>query len=143
MLFVLGKAGSSKTTSILKTIKGSFVCLAYTHSAITALLLLNAVKDALDFIVQYAAGNPGRALQIASDDAFKQIRQEASDWFFKIPTASRTDLLVEGIKYIKNSKDQINLILDLWQDLIRDILVLMENIMTNVSKFQYFLPMII
>ena len=34
MLFVLGKAGSSKTTSILKTIKGNFVCLAYTHSAI-------------------------------------------------------------------------------------------------------------
>ena len=35
MLFVLGKAGSSKTTSILKTIKDNFICLAYTHSAIT------------------------------------------------------------------------------------------------------------
>lgn len=34
MIFVLGKAGSSKTTTILKTIKNNFMCLAYTHSAI-------------------------------------------------------------------------------------------------------------
>ena len=49
MLFVLGKAGSSKTTSILKTIKGNFVCLAYTHSAITNMKnIYNNLNNDLD-----------------------------------------------------------------------------------------------
>ncbi len=49
MLFVLGKAGSSKTTSILKTIKDNFICLAYTHSAISNMKnIYNNLNNELD-----------------------------------------------------------------------------------------------
>jgi len=99
----------------------------YKDSEIKTILKQKDIFDDLDFIVQYAAGNPGNALQIAVDEDFKKIRQEANDFFFKFPTINRTELLSSGIDYFKENKEYTDLIFDLWQGLIRDLLVLMRD----------------
>lgn len=99
----------------------------YKDAEIKTILKQKELTADLDFIVQYASGNPGNALQIAFDEDFKKIRQEANDLFFKFPTINRTELLSSGIDYFKDNKEHADLIFDLWQSLIRDLLVLLRN----------------
>lgn len=86
-----------------------------------------AYEQELDFIISYAAGNPGTALQIAQDQDFKENRKQAIDWFFKLPTSNRTILLTEYLDYFNKNKDQIDLFYRIWQDLIHDLLLLLED----------------
>ncbi|NLM19750.1 MAG: hypothetical protein GX217_06985, partial [Clostridiaceae bacterium] len=99
----------------------------YKDNEIKHILKQNDHTTDLDFIVQYASGNPGNALQIAIDEDFKKIRQEANDLFFKFPTTNRTELLSSGIDYSKDNREHADLIFDLWQGLIRDLLVLLRD----------------
>lgn len=99
----------------------------YKDNEIKNILKQNDHTTDLDFIVQYASGNPGNALQIAIDEDFKKIRQEANDLFFKFPTTNRTELLSSGIDYFKDNREHADLIFDLWQGLIRDLLVLLRD----------------
>ena len=99
----------------------------YKDIEIKTILQQKELNADLDFIVQYASGNPGNALQIALDEDFKKIRQETNDLFFKLPTTNRTELLSYGIDYFKDNKEYADLIFDLWQGLIRDLLVLLRD----------------
>lgn len=99
----------------------------YKDAEIKKILKQNEITADLDFIVQYASGNPGNALQIAIDEDFKKIRQTANDLFFKFPTTNRTELLSSGIDYFKNNQEYADLVFDLWQGLIRDLLVILRD----------------
>ncbi|NLJ71211.1 MAG: DNA polymerase III subunit [Clostridiaceae bacterium] len=99
----------------------------YKDNEIKAILQQKGLTADLDYIVQYASGNPSNALQIAIDEDFKKIRQEANDLFFTFPTTNRTELLSSGIDYFKDNKEYADLIFDLWQGLIRDLLLLLRD----------------
>jgi len=81
----------------------------------------------LNFILSYANGNPGLALQISQDENFKANRKQAIEWFFHFPTSDRTTLLTEYLDYLNKNKDQIYLFYHIWQDLIHDLLILLED----------------
>lgn len=84
-------------------------------------------KD-LDFSLTMAKGNPGRALQILSDPSYKELRQDAVDIFFSFPTASRTSLLTDVLTGLNRQKDQIDLYLGIWQELLHDSLILLQDV---------------
>lgn len=99
----------------------------YSNSEIKKILEQNGIESNLDFVISYAGGNPGAALQIAKDENFQEVRQKAIDLFFKFPTVGRTTLLTDGLDFFKNTKHRVDLVLNLWQNLIRDALVLLDN----------------
>ncbi|HZJ69248.1 MAG TPA: hypothetical protein VFD28_04495 [Candidatus Eisenbacteria bacterium] len=99
----------------------------YTDSEIKEILKNNGIDSNLKFIIQYAAGNPGAAIQISADETFQEVRKRAFNLFFQLPTIGRTELLTNGIDFFQKVKDQADLVFDLWQGLLHDILVLLEN----------------
>ncbi len=89
----------------------------------------------LEFSLTLAKGNPGRALQIASDPQYKEMRQEAVDLFFSFPTATRTTLLTEVLAGLTRQKDQIDFYLGVWQELLHDSLILLQDVtIENISQ---------
>ncbi len=85
-----------------------------------------AAQD-LDFIISYAQGNPGLALQLIEDENFQENRQKAIDIFFSLPTVSRAYLLTTVLQELLSLKDQIDLFLNIWQDLLHDLLILLTD----------------
>ncbi|MGI6560706.1 MAG: hypothetical protein GX145_01070 [Clostridiaceae bacterium] len=104
-----------------------FALQRYPDHEIRKILEANGITEDIAFIVQYAAGNPGNALRIASDKNYKEIRNSANDLFFRFPKAGRTEMLTTGLEFLKKNKEQTDLILDLWQGMLRDLLILLED----------------
>ncbi len=99
----------------------------YSESEMKEIFRLKGNNEAENFAIIYANGNPGKALQISGDENFKELRNEAIEIFFSMPTTNRTTLLIEKLEYLKKVKDQIDIILNVWQDLIHDVLLLMKD----------------
>ncbi len=106
----------------------------YSTEQIERIFQLKNRAPAESFAIKYANGNPGKALQISGDETFKDLRQEAIDIFFSFPTSNRTVLLTEKLDYLKKMKDQIDIFLNVWQDLLHDLLILLQD--TKLTDIQ-------
>ena len=78
----------------------------------------------LAFLVRYANGLPGKALELAGDDHFGVLRETAIDFYLELAEKSRTELLSAGYAYFDEKKEDISFLLSVFASLIRDQLLI-------------------
>ncbi len=76
---------------------------------------------AMPFLVRYARGIPGVALDLAADTWFIQIREEVLDRMAAIGDESRAHLLTEGFAFFNKEKDHADDLLDIAGSWVRDL----------------------
>jgi DNA polymerase-3 subunit delta' len=96
--------------------------------------------DKLNFLIRYANGLPGRALDLAANEQFGKLRQETADFYLSIAANSRLNLLSEGFSFFDERRDSCRLILSIMSSMIRDQLLLAsqadESLMVNQDLAQ-------
>lgn len=80
--------------------------------------------EQLRFYARYAAGIPGAALDLLSEDWFAPLRGETADFYFSLPRASHADLLTDGYAFFETNRTHVDDMLALLESFIRDELVL-------------------
>ncbi|NLW10977.1 MAG: DNA polymerase III subunit delta' [Clostridiaceae bacterium] len=80
--------------------------------------------EKMQFLVRYANGLPGRALELAGNEKFIQMRQETVDFYLDLPRKSRTELLSSGFSFFDERRDDSGLIFSVMSSLIRDQLLM-------------------
>lgn len=102
-----------------------------TPDALREILTLHGVIDDArrEQAVTFARGNPGRALTLASDEAYPALRETALQMFFRLPTRRLADLLTEDAGILKKYKEagQLSDLFDVWGEQIRDALVMISG----------------
>ncbi len=78
-------------------------------------------REQANFLYQYAGGNVGRALDIYRDDVFMSLRAAACSWFGKLASASKSELLIDGYKFFADERNNLDVILNIWQSMWRDL----------------------
>lgn len=78
--------------------------------------------DEICNVAQHAQGNVGRALLIAHDEAYDEIKNMAEESFFSISDASQTELLTDIYQTLDTYKNDIDIILLIFQRLIGELL---------------------
>ncbi len=78
------------------------------------------------FVVRYSAGIPERAAKIIADDSFDAIRKEAAKHFPLL--FSKKPLTAYTVcDFLEQNKDNAQLILSLWEGLVRDVILLQNE----------------
>ena len=85
-------------------------------------------KDISDLAIRYADGLPGQAFAIAGDEKFRALRERLLAIFQQLPDASRAFCLTEALSYFRENKERIAVLLRILESLLRDLLVLRQNI---------------
>ncbi len=75
----------------------------------------------------YCAGNPGRALQLAEDEEFKQLRWNSLTWFYGLTTVPRHQLLLDGFTFFETNRSDFATILAIWEVALRDLALIACN----------------
>ena len=93
--------------------------------------VISVLKSKLDIseeeavlYARFSEGIPGRAIELASSEWFKDLRDESANIFFRIPKLTKTTLLTEIYRFFEDRKENTNEILIIWQFLLRDLLFL-------------------
>lgn len=84
--------------------------------------------DRLELAVQYADGLPGQAIAIAGDDNFRDLRDQALALFLKLPQATRTFCLTEGLRFFRDRRKETAVLLRILESFLRDLLILQNRI---------------
>ena len=92
------------------------------------------IKNA-DFLARYAGGNIERAKKLAEEEGFMPLRQGA---FEILPKILSNDILsgYDVAEFVENNKEDAETVLTLWQDFLRDIMLIQngsENLAVNTD----------
>ncbi len=80
--------------------------------------------DNMQFLIRYANGLPGRALELAGNEKFIQMRQEVVDFYLELPRKSRTELLSLGFGFFDERREDSGMMFSVLSSLIRDQLLM-------------------
>lgn len=131
---------ASGTEKLLPTVISRMTMLRlqrYSNSELSAILAKANLErgDKMQFLIRYANGLPGRALELAGNERFIQMRQEVVDFYFELPRQSRTDLLSSGFGFFDDRRDDSGMIFSVMSSLIRDQLLMTaeadDNMLVN------------
>ncbi|MCR4689592.1 MAG: hypothetical protein K5745_08610 [Saccharofermentans sp.] len=107
---------SSVTDRVLSTVMSRVMELKidpYTSDEIYEILKANEVegtRQELEEVLAYCAGNPGRALSIASDEEFGKLTSDVTDLILSIGDHSYSDILTDDVAFMVSNKDRFALI---------------------------------
>ena len=116
--------------------------LPVAHSGIKSYLEKIKVKDA-DLIARQAHGRPGLALNLANDKEFAKASKNNIDSFFQATTADLNSRLALVDKIVDWDKDEainvskLNSLLETWQTVIRDIILIKSANEPLVANAKY------
>lgn len=91
------------------------------QAELVELLQARGYESNLSFVASFADHLGGKALDLAEDKGFGDLRQEALDLLSQLPTLSYFDLTQNGQAWLANNKDDFLEILALWQAYLRDL----------------------
>ena len=97
-------------------------------------------QDQLRFYARYAAGVPGAALSLLSEDWFAPLRAETASFYFGLEGKTQADLLTDGYAFLETNKTHMAPLLDILLSLVRDELVLLKTENARSLVNQDFLP---
>lgn len=83
------------------------------------------------FFARYAAGVPGAALGLLSEDWFAPLRSEVAAFYFQAGRSDRADVLTDGYAFFEANRPHVAEMLDIMNSLVRDELVLMTTSMPD------------
>ena len=113
-----------------------------TEEEIVSILLKRTALSESDarFYARFADGVPGKAIELASDSDFSNLRDAAVRQFLKLPSATVTDRLTDVCAFFEENKEQVKDILSVWLLLVRDITALKavrnKAVLLNVDFFE-------
>ncbi len=84
--------------------------------------------DRFELAIKYADGLPGQAIALAGDEGFRDLRDKTLALFLKLPKATRTYCLTEGLRFFQENKKQTAVILRILESLLRDLLLLQSGL---------------
>lgn len=76
------------------------------------------------FYARYAAGVPGAALELLSEDWFAPLRAEVAAFYFQVSKSDQADILTDGYTFFEANRPHVAEMLDIMNSLVRDELVL-------------------
>lgn len=74
-----------------------------------------------EFLAKYARGIPGAVDDVVTNELFEPLRQNTFNALELMLSANKLDTY-EVLDFMENNKDSIDLILDFWSDMLRDML---------------------
>lgn len=124
---------ASGTEKLLPTVLSRMIMLRmqrYTSEELFAVLDKAGYEhgEKTQFLVRYANGLPGRALELAGNEKFILLRQEVVDFYLELPRKSRTDLLSSGFGFFDERRDDSGMIFSVISSLIRDQLLMTAEV---------------
>lgn len=100
---------------------------------------------AMPFLLRYARGIPGVALELARDDWFIQTREEVLDRMTALGGRSRADLLTEEFAFYNREKEYADTLLDVAGLFVRDLALAAagakEELLLNADRKQEILDL--
>ncbi len=127
--FVVFIMTTSSYASVISTVRSrsvNLVLLPYSDEEIGKILKdkLEGIEDArIEEAVEFSSGNPGKAMSLAQDPVFSDLKDDVMDLILAIPVVSYTNLLTEKLRLFTENKDSID-----------DILVLMVRALEDILK---------
>lgn len=79
-----------------------------------------------DFLVRYAAGIPGNVDSAVNDENFAALRQDAFDALARVMSKRPLDAY-EAVDFMERNKENALLILELWIDFVRDMMLISHD----------------
>lgn len=110
---------------LLKTIQSRAVIWqleAYSRAELEEIVGAKTKREDLDLILNFAAGNVKRAIELAEDESFFTLRKKIALAFLAITQSTRADLLGPLSQELLKIKD-LELVYQIWQSLILDLLL--------------------
>ncbi|MBR4720351.1 MAG: DNA polymerase III subunit delta' [Clostridia bacterium] len=80
----------------------------------------------IDFLARYSGGNIEKAKQLAEEEGFMPLRQGAFELLPKILSKSVLESY-DVAEFVENNKEDAQTVLELWQDFLRDIILIQNN----------------
>lgn len=103
-------------------------------------IVKNQVTDITDemlgTVVDFAAGIPGKAIEMVSDDSYVEIKDEMFDLIVSMPKLTYTDILYRRYTYFEKNKSRIRdvVLFMLW--VIGDLTVLVKSPDSDMIKYK-------
>jgi DNA polymerase-3 subunit delta' len=79
-----------------------------------------------DFLVRYADGIPGSVDAVLAEEGFDELRHDAFDALARVMSPRRLDAY-EAAEFLDKHKDKVDLILDMWIDFVRDMILFQHD----------------
>lgn len=98
---------------------------------------LELTASDLNFFASFAAGLPGRALELAFGGWFRTLRSDTADLYFSMQNMSILDLFTDGMTFFQNNKDLVDTVLEVMHSLVRDELCALWQAMDRIVNIDY------
>ena len=127
--FVVFIMTTSSYASVISTVRSrsvNLVLLPYSDSEISEILkgkLEGIPENKISEAVEFSSGNPGKAMSLAQDPVFSDLKDDVMDLILAVPVVSYTNILTEKLRLFTENKDSID-----------DILVLMVRALEDILK---------
>lgn len=79
-----------------------------------------------DFLVKYASGIPMSIDSVVGDEDFSALRADSFDALARVMSHRRLDAY-EVAEFMESHKERVGLILELWMDFVRDIILIQHD----------------
>lgn len=122
---------------LLDTIRSRSVSLKpelLSKEQLKQLLEREGLKDNADFVAAFSGGIPGRALELAGNEAYTQLREKIFELSAKIGKSRAVDRLTRDQAVLTEEKDQLEMIFALCQSVLRDLLLLVQDDQAVISN---------
>jgi DNA polymerase-3 subunit delta' len=83
--------------------------------------------EQITFYARYAAGIPGAALDLLSQEWFAPLRKDVAAFYFQLSESNSADLLTDGYTFFDANRSHVSEMLDILNSLVRDELVLVTT----------------
>lgn len=82
--------------------------------------------DNKDFLVKYASGVPMSIDSVVGEETFTQLRKDSFDMLARVMSQRKSDAY-DVADFLEKNKDNVGLILELWIDFVRDIILIQHD----------------
>ena len=125
VIFIMTTSAYPKVISTLRSRSVNLVLLPYSDAQIAKILsdrLEGVSSDKINEAVEFSAGNPGKAISLAQDPLFSDLKDDVMDLILAVPVVSYTNILTEKLGLFTDNKDRADDILILMVRALEDIL---------------------
>ncbi len=126
VIFIMTTSSYPKVISTLRSRSVNLVLLPYSDAQIAEVLsrrIEGVGSDKINEAVEFSSGNPGKAISLAQDPLFSDLKDDVMDLILAIPLVSYTNLLTEKLGLFNDNKDRVE-----------DILILMVRALEDIMK---------
>lgn len=111
--------------ALLKTLQSRIITLTldnYTKEELYGIAVANGIdEEVAKSVANGCSGNPGRAMQLAANEAYTELRRDTINRCLKL--SGRVKDTYEFMHFVEANKDDVKTILEIMQTVYRDLMV--------------------